>query len=213
MGAKRIQTEREELLNSLTHAFGFVFFVIGTFYIVSKASSPKYTTLQFICVLLFCFSLLLVYSASSLYHIVKEPGRKKKLRILDHISIYYLIAGTYSPVCFIALQDSKGLLLFILVWSLTALGTILKVFFTGKFEIFSLLLYLIMGWVIVLDFDYLTQVVSQDGLWYLYAGGFAYTFGIIFYVLNAIPYNHVIWHLFVLSGSIFHFYFIYQFIL
>ncbi len=132
---------------------------------------------------------------------------------MDHISIYVLIAGTYTPVTLIALVHSRGWLLFILVWSIAGIGSILKLFFTGRFEIISVFLYLIMGWLIMLDISALTDVVGANGIMYLMLGGVAYTFGILFYAFNKLNFNHVIWHLFVLAGSAFHYIFILNYII
>ena len=124
-------------------------------------------------------------------------------------SIYLLIAGTYSPVVLIVLDDSLGWTLFWLVWGIAILGTILKVFFTGRFEIISLVLYLVMGWLIVFDMQALLQKMDTTGVLLLAGGGISYTVGIIFYVMDRIKYSHVIWHLFVLLGSILHYLFVF----
>lgn len=149
-------------------------------------------------------SLFLLFSASTIYHAVENPKLKKRLRILDHISIYYLIAGTYTPVCLSILLPSKGWLLFYLVWGIALFGTVLKIFFTGRFEAFSLVLYGVMGWLIVIDLPYLLGHMSSSGLIYLASGGAFYTIGILFYAVKRIPYNHLIWHFFVLGGAISH---------
>ena len=149
-------------------------------------------------------SLLLLFTASTIYHAVENPKLKKKLRILDHISIYYLIAGTYTPVCLSVLLPSEGWLLFYLVWGIALFGTVLKIFFTGRFEVFSLVLYGVMGWLIVIDLPYLLEYMSSSGLLYLAVGGAFYTIGILFYAVKRIPYNHLIWHFFVLGGAISH---------
>ena len=155
-------------------------------------------------VLVYCLSLVHLFTASTVYHSVQNPKLKKKFRIWDHISIYYLIAGTYTPVCLTILLPSKGWLLFYLVWGIALFGTILKLFFTGRFEVFSLVLYGIMGWIIVIDLPYLLENFSRSGLVYLSLGGAFYTLGIIFYAVKKIPYNHLIWHFFVLGGAISH---------
>ncbi len=155
-------------------------------------------------ILVYSLSLILLFTASTVYHAVQNPKLKKKLRALDHISIYYLIAGTYTPVCLTVLSDSKGWLLFYLVWSIALFGTILKLFFTGRFEVFSLVLYGIMGWLIVIDVPFLSKNISMEGLLFLGLGGAFYTVGILFYALKKIPYNHLIWHFFVLGGAICH---------
>jgi len=129
---------------------------------------------------------------------------------LDHISIYYLIAGTYTPVCLSLLPGSKGWLLFYLVWGIALLGTFLKLFYTGRFEAFSLILYGVMGWLIVIDLPYLIKNLSTSGLTYLALGGAFYTIGILFYALKKIPFNHLIWHIFVLAGAASHWMLIHQ---
>ena len=154
-------------------------------------------------------SLCILYFCSAKYHHTQDPVKKLFYRKLDHISIYVLIAGTYTPYTLIFLSHSKGVLLFGIVWSIALLGAFLKTFFTGRFEIISLLLYLVMGWLIVYDFTALALAVSPRAISLLIAGGGFYTAGILFYVRNSLKYNHVLWHLFVLAGSICHFFSIY----
>jgi hemolysin III len=156
-------------------------------------------------VIVYGISIIILFSASSVFHATRGEKRKHYFRIVDHISIYLLIAGTYTPVCLISLEQSLGWHLFFIVWGIAAFGVVLKLFFTGRFEIFSTLLYLVMGWLIVFDFSNLSQTIGSDGILLLFAGGLSYTVGIIFYVIHKIPFNHVIWHLFVLAGAIFHF--------
>ncbi|MGF1558698.1 MAG: hemolysin III family protein [Flavobacteriaceae bacterium] len=129
--------------------------------------------------------------------------------MLDHICIYLLIAGTYTPIALITLINGKGWTIFYSVWAIAGLGAILKLFFTGKFEYVSLLLYLVMGWLIVVDFDNVVDYVSPLGVNLLFAGGAFYTFGIIFYAIERIRYNHFIWHIFVLGGALCHWAMIY----
>ena len=145
----------------------------------------------------------------TLYHSVSKSDIKRKLRIIDHISIYLLIAGTYTPVALITLQNGNGWLVFYIVWGIAALGTLLKIFYTGKFEFLSLVFYLAMGWLIVIDFQNLLAHTTVIGLRLLFLGGAFYTLGIIFYAWKRLPYNHFIWHLFVLGGAISHWLFIY----
>lgn len=191
----------EEKWNAISHGFGIVLSVIGTFYLFLHSNSLSF----FPSVFIYCLSLILLFSASTLYHSFYQPRLKKKLRVLDHISIYYLIAGTYTPVCLTLLKDSKGILLLIAVWSIAIFGTILKIFFTGKYEVFSLILYGIMGWLIIVDVDYLVNQATNLQLVYLTMGGVFYTVGILFYAVKKIPFNHLIWHFFVLAGAISHF--------
>ena len=193
---------REEKWNAYSHALGIVLALLGSTVLLQE--ELKSVPYFFESITVYCISLVLLFTASTVYHSVQNPKMKKKLRIWDHISIYYLIAGTYTPVCLTVLLPSKGWLLFYLVWGIALFGTILKLFFTGKFEVFSLVLYGVMGWIIVIDLPYLIQHMSSEGLWYLALGGFFYTFGILFYAIKKIPYNHLIWHFFVLGGAVSH---------
>jgi hemolysin III len=164
-------------------------------------------------VIVYGASIITLFLASTFYHAVKGEKRRHYFRIVDHISIYLLIAGTYTPVLIIMLSDSLGWMLFWIVWGIAACGTILKLFFTGRFELFSTLLYLVMGWLIIFDFTALAEGIAANGLYLLFAGGTFYTVGIIFYLVEKIPYNHVIWHLFVLGGAICHFFMIYGYVI
>ena len=206
-----IQTPIEERWNWMTHGFGAILFLIGTFILISN--DKHITSYSSFAIIIYSVSLILLYTSSAIYHYVKKPKLKKKLRVLDHISIYFLIAGTYTPVTLITLINSKGWLLFSLVWGIVGLGTVLKLFFTGKFEVLSLLLYLVMGWLIMLDINELSDQVGDQGMNWLMLGGGAYTFGIVFYVMRKLKFHHVIWHIFVLSGSVFHYIFILNYII
>ena len=192
----------EEKLHAYSHALGIVLAAIGGILLFESDLGAMPFMKGGITV--YVASLLLLFTASTIYHAVENPKLKKKLRILDHISIYYLIAGTYTPVCLSILLPSKGWLLFYLVWGIALFGTVLKIFFTGRFEVFSLVLYGVMGWLIVIDLPYLLEYMSSSGLLYLAVGGAFYTIGILFYAVKRIPYNHLIWHFFVLGGAISH---------
>lgn len=205
------QTEREEFYNALTHGIGFLLSLVGFGLLLYVQQETK--TWNIASLVLYAVSLSFLYLVSTLYHYAKGEKRKYYFRILDHISIYYLIAGTYSPVVLMTLSHSKGWLLFWLVWGIAAFGTILKIFFTGKFEVLSLVLYLVMGWLIMFDITALQEVLPAGGMQMLIAGGIAYTAGIVFYVWEKLPFNHVIWHLFVLAGSFFHFLMIFKYII
>ena len=203
--------KNEELWNGLTHFTGVILAVIGIpllFYFDNKI-----TSLSTLSIILFSFGLLLVYSSSSVYHFVLNPKLKKKFQILDHISIYYLILGSYAPVCLITLYEYSGINIFITVLILSIIGTLIKLFFTGRFQIFSLLLYLGMGWLIVIDINFLFELLNVEAKLLLIVGGLSYTLGTIFYSLDKIKYFHSIWHLFVLSGSVSHYLMILLYIL
>ena len=200
----------EERWNAYSHAFGIVLALMGGFLLFQDEVMQPYLKGS---LFVYSISLVLLFSASTVYHSVQNPKVKRKLRILDHISIYYLIAGTYTPVCLTVLLPSKGWLLFFLVWGIALFGTILKLFFTGKLEAFSLVLYGVMGWLIVIDLPYLMEHMSETGLLYLSLGGAFYTIGILFYAIKKIPYNHLIWHFFVLGGAISHWLMVFKTIL
>ena len=191
----------EERWNTYSHALGIILAILGSIFLLQNEEMKPYLKGSIIT---YSISLVLLFTASTIYHAVQNPKVKRKLRILDHISIYYLIAGTYTPVCLTVLLPSKGWLLFYLVWGIALFGTILKLFFTGKFETFSLVLYGVMGWLIVIDLPYLLEHMSATGLLYLSLGGAFYTIGILFYAIKKIPYNHLIWHFFVLGGAMSH---------
>lgn len=206
----RIQTPLEEQLNAWSHGVGAVLGVVGLVLLIMYCDS---STLEIFSVSVYGVSIIILFLASTLYHAIKNESKKHIFRIIDHIGIYLLIAGSYTPVILITLSDSRGWLLFWLVWGIAALGLILKLFFTGRFEIFSTLLYLVMGWLIVFDFSALANNMETNGLWLLFLGGLFYTVGIVFYAIHKIPYNHVMWHLFVLGGAISHFFMIFFYVI
>lgn len=197
------QSKKEELLNALSHGLGAVLGVVGLILLIINVDTNKPWYL--FSVIVYGFSIIILFTASSAYHAVTNYDLKQKFRIVDHISIYLLIAGTYTPVLLIALPNSLGWPLFYAVWGIAFFGVILKLFFTGRFEIFSTLLYLVMGWLVVFDFTTLSELVDPNGILWLFSGGLFYTVGIVFYAIHKIPYNHVIWHFFVLGGAICHF--------
>ncbi|MDG5491384.1 hemolysin III family protein [Psychroserpens sp. SPM9] len=207
----RIQTPFEERLNAWSHGIGAALGIAGLVLLIvfSKDTVPY----SLFSVIVYGVSIIILFLASTFYHAVKGDKRKHYFRIVDHISIYLLIAGTYTPVLIIMLPDSLGWPLFWVVWGIAAFGVILKIFFTGKFETFSTLLYLVMGWLIVFDYATLADRIATNGLYLLFAGGFFYTVGILFYAIEKIPYNHVIWHLFVLAGAICHFFMVYGYVI
>ena len=195
--------KNEEFWNGLTHFIGVILTVLGVpilFYF-----DNKFTSLSTLSIILFSFGLFSVYSSSSVYHFVINPRLKKRLQILDHISIYYLILGSYAPVCLITLYEYSGINIFIVVLTLSIIGTLKKLFFTGRFKIISLLLYLAMGWLIVVEINLLFELLDSEAELLLIIGGLSYTIGIIFYTLDKIRYFHSIWHLFVLTGSVLHY--------
>jgi len=196
----------EERLNTLSHAAGILFGIIGCFVLLNQNTYK--TNFSVFSILVYALSFIILFAASTLYHYTAEKTLKQRYRILDHISIYLLIAGTYTPVLLITLINSLGFTLLYLVWGIACFGLVLKLFFTGRFEVFSMLLYLIMGWLIVIDFPNLMLAIGSGGVFWLILGGLLYTIGIVFYAISKIPYNHFIWHLLVLAGAISHFFMI-----
>ena len=203
----RVQTKTEEQLNAVTHGIGAALGAVALILLIIYADSLKPWSL--FSVIVYGVSIIVLFLASTFYHSVRKEKPKHYFRIIDHISIYLLIAGTYTPVLLISLSESLGWTLFYVVWGIAGMGVVLKLFFTGRFEVFSTLLYLIMGWLIVFDFTNLYEAIGYNGIAWLMAGGSFYTIGIIFYAIQKIPYNHVIWHLFVLGGAICHFFMIF----
>lgn len=207
----RMQSPFEEKLNAWTHGVGAILGVVGLALLISYGEHK--TDWSLMSVIIYGVSIIVLFSASTIYHSVSGEKQKHYFRIIDHISIYLLIAGTYTPVTLIALHNSLGWPLFWTVWAIAGFGLILKLFFTGKFETISTLLYLLMGWLIIFDFNNLSELIGPNGLILFVAGGAFYTLGIIFYAVHRIPYNHVIWHLFVLGGAICHYLMIFFYIL
>ncbi|MEO1013161.1 MAG: hemolysin III family protein [Bacteroidota bacterium] len=199
---------REERLNTISHGIGAVWAVFAMFFLLGNNSEKSaYATFS---ILLYSTTLIAMLVVSTVYHAVQDPRLKRRLRILDHINIYFLIAGTYTPVALITLVNGSGWAIFFIVWAIAAFGTLFKLFYTGRYEFISLLLYLAMGWLIILDFENLMDHTPSLGLRFLFLGGAFYTIGILFYVWERIPYNHFIWHLFVLGGAISHWLLIYH---
>ena len=200
------QTRLEEKWNTISHALGIVLGIVGLIFLLFFNTGK--TAFSTVSIIFYGLSIIILYTSSTIYHAVENIKWKALWRKFDHISIYLLIAGTYTPVTLITLEKGSGWTIFWIVWGIAIFGTILKIFFTGRFEIVSVLLYLIMGWLVVLDFQNLIDNTTYFGLNLLMLGGIFYTLGIVFYAIEKMPYNHVIWHFFVLGGSISHYFFI-----
>lgn len=199
-----MESKEEEFWNTTTHFIGLIFSLIGL--PVLLYYNQNLTEFSLVSILFFEFGMICVYTASTLYHYTTDLKLKKKLRVFDHISIFYLVAGSYAPICLITLYNSSGLKIFLSVFTIAILGTIFKIFFTGKYEKFSLFIYLAMGWLIVLDFNSILSLLNFKGLMLLLISGGFYSFGTIFYSLQKMKYSHTIWHLFVLAGSTSHYF-------
>ena len=197
------ETKEEEFWNTLTHFIGFVLSLIGLPILLFYNQNLEVFSTE--SILFFEFGMICLYAASTLYHYAADIRLKSKLRIFDHVSIFYIIAGSYAPICLITLYDGSVVEIFIAVLAIAFIGTVFKIFFTGKFEKLSLALYLAMGWLVILDFKSVFNVLEFNGLLLLILSGLFYSFGTVFYSLGKMKYSHAIWHLFVLGGSISHY--------
>lgn len=207
------QSKWEERLNTFSHGITALA-AIGGFVvlIVFGAISEKNWTL--FSAIIYGLSLVILYGSSATYHGVKKVSLKEKLRIIDHSSIFLLIAGTYTPILLITIGGTTGWVFFGLQWGLAITGIILKVFYTGKYGIASLLMYVVMGWMILIKAGLLYSNVEPTGFWLIISGGLAYSSGIVFYSLDhKIPFGHFIWHLFVIAGSVLHYLAIVMFVI
>lgn len=201
-------SKKEEQLNVVSHAFGLLLSVVALPFLVLKSFSfiGFWDRISFI---IYGVSLIVLYAASTFYHAAKEPKLRRKLNIFDHAAIYVLIAGSYSPLCIVGLNSQLGWYMFSFVWLFALVGVILKLFFTGRFDKISTIMYLLMGWQIVFFFKPLINNLSEKGLFWLIGGGVFYSVGALFFSIKKIPYNHAIFHVFVLLGSLSHFITIY----
>lgn len=196
-----------EKFNSITHLVGAVFALMGLGSLLTIGIQQKDPVL-ITSFTIFGFTLVLLYTMSTLYHSFHPPKLKKIFQKLDHVSIYLLIAGTYTPYMLVSLGDGNGPLILSMVWGLAILGIIFDLFITKRIELLQIPIYLIMGWLCTMEFSNLKIAISTPGIIWLSIGGFAYTVGVLFYVLdnlNGLRHAHGIWHLFVLTGSICHF--------
>jgi len=194
----------EEIFNGITHGVGALFSIVALVILVALASI-KGDVWRIVSFSIYGFTLFFLYVSSTLYHSIFHEKAKRVLRVLDHVSIYLLIAGSYTPITLIAMRGVWGWTIFSIVWALAITGIILKIVGMKKFKIISLLLYLFMGWLIIIAFKPMTAMIPEGLFAWLLAGGLIYTIGVIFYIWRRLPFSHGIWHLFVLGGSTVHF--------
>ena len=198
----------EEIANSISHALGVIAGIIGLIFSVLKGQETL-TPIQMAGVVIYCTSVILLFSCSTAYHSVSDPKWKHRLKIADHCAIYFLIAGTYTPLMLLALKSEQANIILIVIWSLALGGVAFKTLFINRFKKISVILYLAMGWLCVTVMSDMIASMSALGFQLLLAGGLFYSFGVVFYVGKRIPYNHAIWHLFVLAGAVSHFFCVY----
>lgn len=196
---------KEEIANSITHGIGAGLSVAGLTLLVVLAAIYG-DVWRIVSFSIFGSTLVILYLASTLYHSFQNPRVKRVLRVLDHASIYLLIAGSYTPFLLVSMRGVWGWTMFGVVWGLALIGVTFKVFFIGRYEVLATAAYVLMGWLCVIAFKQMLVSVPPGGVTFLIIGGVVYTVGVIFYAWHKLPYNHAIWHLFVLGGSICHFF-------
>ena len=202
----------EELINIYSHAVGAILSMIALVFLILRAIQ-EIGVQPIISFTVFGFSLVLLYVTSTLYHLSKIPAQRKKLRVFDHVTIFILIAGTYTPFALIILEGWIGWVIFAFSWGLALTGTVLKIFYTGRYKILSTLMYVFMGWMVLFAIVPLSEKLPTAGMFWLLGGGLSYSVGAILYSIRKIPFNHAIFHCFVLLGSACHFISIYYYVL
>jgi len=198
-------TLAEEIAHAITHGVGLLLSVAGLVVLIVLASL-RGDTWHVVSVSVYGAALVLLYSASTFYHALPAPRAKRVFRTLDHAAIYVLIAGTYTPFMLVNLRGGWGWALFGVVWGLAVLGIVLEAVAKQRVRVLSVFLYLGLGWLIAIAVKPLVQSVEPGGLVLLVAGGLAYSVGVVFYGWKRLPYHHAVWHLFVMAGSLFHFF-------
>jgi hemolysin III len=194
----------EELANSITHGIGLALSIAG-FVVLLLLAVMRGTAWHIVGCAIYATTLVCVYAASTLYHGIPHPHFRRILRILDHSAIYLLIAGTYTPFLLVNLRGAWGWSLLGVVWGLAIAGIIFKIWFVDHFQILSTATYVAMGWLALIAVKPLVAAVPTAGFVWLVAGGLLYTFGVLFFAWKRVPYNHAIWHIFVMAGSICHY--------
>ena len=202
----------EEKLNVITHGIGLILSIVA-FVLLAIHASEMGTTRHVVSFTIFGASLILLYAASTFYHYFQHPTIRRKLNILDHASIYVLIAGTYTPFTLVTLHGRLGWIIFGITWGIAIIGVFLKLFYTGRFDKASTIAYVAMGWVIIFAIKPLIANLPLNGLYWLFAGGLFYTIGAVLYSIKKVKYNHAIFHVFVLLGSFSHFMAVYFYVL
>lgn len=207
--AYRAQTDLEENVNTITHGLGIILSLIAIpFLIIKSAENNDFVMVWGVSI--FSFGMLAVYLSSTIYHSLREPKRKRLANIIDHISIFFLIGGTYTPVILHYIPLAKATSFLAVQWSIIFVGIVLKLFFTGKYEWLSVTLYVMLGWMLVFVIKPLILTMPSNIFFWIIGGGICYSLGVIFYVLENKKHAHNIWHCFVLAGTIMHFIAVYK---
>lgn len=201
---KKLESKGEEIANFVSHTVGAGLAILGFIMLIIRAAWFNNIP-AIISYIVFSLGLMVLYTMSSIYHGLKPSKAKNVFEILDHSSIYFLIAASYTPFLVLGLKSSMGITLLIIQWVICALGITFKAFFTGKFKGISTIVYLIMGWMIIFSWNELISKVSPISIIFLVTGGILYSLGTIFYMWKVCKFNHMIWHIFVVLGSIAHY--------
>jgi len=210
---RRLQTNTEEWFNTISHGIAALASTVGFVLLVMLGNSSELRFTLFSAIV-FGVSLVLLYTFSTIYHGARNEKTKKVFQILDHCGIYLLIAGTYTPVLLVSIGGKTGWVIFGVQWTVAFIGLVIKIFYTGKFNLISTLMYAVMGWMIVIRWQDLVDAIPSAALTLLLAGGISYTVGIVFYLIDTrIKFSHFIWHLFVMAGSLFHFIMIVKYVI
>lgn len=201
---KKIESKAEEIANFVSHTAGAGLAILGFIMLIIRAS--WYNNIPaLISYIIFSLGLMVLYTMSSIYHGLKPSKAKNVFEILDHSSIYFLIAASYTPFLVLGLKSNMGITLLVIQWIICIIGITFKAFFTGKFKGISTIVYLIMGWMIVFSWNELIAKISPISLGFLIAGGLLYSLGTVFYMWKVCKFNHMIWHIFVILGSTSHY--------
>jgi hemolysin III len=201
----------EEKWNIITHGFGLILSLIGMVLLIVHSSLYE-DAWHIVSFSVYGASMVVLYTASTVFHASKPGELRKKLNIFDHASIFFLIAGTYTPFTLVTLRGGWGWSLFGVVWGLAIAGIILKLFYTGRFEKISTAIYVVLGWIIIIAIKPLINAFPLEGLFWLGLGGISYSVGAVFFLWHKLPFNHAIFHVFVLVGSISHFLAVYFYV-
>ncbi len=205
MSNEKKQSTGEEIANSISHGITALC-AIGGFVVLLILGAKSEKNWSLFSALFYGLSLVSLYTFSTLYHGLTHTTAKRVFNILDHCGIFLLIAGTYTPVLLISIGGVTGWIFFSIQWGMAVSGILLKVFFTGRFNILSTILYAVMGWIIIFKIDVVKAALPDQAFWLLAVGGFAYTIGIVFYIVDTrMKFSHFIWHLFVMAGTVLHF--------
>jgi hemolysin III len=203
---------KEEIANTATHALGMLLGVVGLVLLLVKSVEHNADTMTLASMAVYGSSMIVLFLASTLYHAIPNPRAKRALKTFDHCAIYLLIAGSYTPFLLVSLRTPLAVGLMVVIWSIALVGIIMKLAFVYRFKKLSLVTYLLMGWLSLIVIYQLAMNLEMGGLVLLGIGGLIYSLGVVFYVAKRIPYNHAIWHGFVLAGCACHFFAIYLYV-